>query len=224
MKNFIASIILFTICWLQADVCAQELTIIDTLKDKNDSSVIFHFKEYLTDTTVNSDNNLDKSDSDRFIKDTIHSKDTTKLPNSIHAIGEFPPKDTTQSKPSLLTTMEKNVPDKTREVFEVISFSKIFWTIVLLVVAYFFIKLIIKILDLFSERSAKLRITIKSIIPIFRIVFWSITIFAIIKGIYNPPIEAVITFTASVGIAIGLAAQDLLKNVFGGIALLFDQL
>jgi Small-conductance mechanosensitive channel len=223
MKNFITSIILFTICWLQTDVCAQEFPFTDSLKTKTDTTVKLHFKEYSTDTTADSVNYLNKPDSDRIIKDTIHSKDTAKLPSSIIAIGEFAPKDTTQSKPSLLESMEKNVPDKPREVFEVISFSKIFWTIVLLVVAYYFIKLVIKILDLFSERSAKFRITIKSIIPIFRIVFWSITIFAIIKGIYNPPFEAVITFAASVGIAVGLAAQDLLKNVFGGMALLLDQ-
>ncbi|WP_321295386.1 mechanosensitive ion channel family protein [Marinifilum fragile] len=223
MKNFIISLILFTVCWLQSDVCAQELTIIDTLKAKTDSSVRFHFKEYLIDTTENFGNYQDKTDIDHTIKDTIHSKDTAKLPSSIHAKNASAPVETSESKPSLLKSMEQNVPDKPMEVLEVISFSKIFWTVILLVVAYYIIKLVIKILDLFSERSAKFRITIKSIIPVFRIAFWSITIFAIIKGIYNPPFETVIAFTASVGIAVGLAAQDLLKNVFGGMALLLDQ-
>lgn len=109
------------------------------------------------------------------------------------------------------------------EMLNVISFSKIFWSIVLLIIGYAVIRFIIKILELFAERSAKLRITLKSIIPVVRIAIWVIIVFAVIKGIYNPPIETLLAVTASVAIAVGLAAQDLLKNVFGGIMLLFDR-
>lgn len=124
---------------------------------------------------------------------------------------------------SLLNDIGKNVPDKPKEVLEVISVPKIFWTIVILILAYYFIQLVIKILVLVSERSAKLRIAIKGFIPVFRIVMWTIIIFAIIKGIFNPPFQTVLAFTASIGIAIGLAAQDTLKNVFGGMALILDR-
>lgn len=130
--------------------------------------------------------------------------------------------DTVESK-SLLKDIGQSVPQKPREVFEVISIPKIFWTVVILLLGYYFIKLIISILILIAERSAKLRIAVKGFIPVFRIVMWTIIIFAIIKGIFNPPFETVLAFTASVGIAIGLAAQDMLKNVFGGLALIIDR-
>mgnify|MGYP001214511998 CR=1 FL=1 len=109
------------------------------------------------------------------------------------------------------------------EVINVISFSNIFWTIVLLLIGYLLIKFLIRMLDIVAEKSTKLRITIKSLIPVIRIIIWAIIVFAIIKGIYNPPIETLLAVTASVAIAVGLAAQDLLKNVFGGIMLLFDR-
>src|SRR5690554_4962064 len=73
--------------------------------------------------------------------------------------------------------------------------------------------------SLFKE----LRITIKSVVPIVRIVLWTIFLAAIIKGVFNPPLETLVPLGASVAIAVGLAAQDLLKNVFGGIMLLFDR-
>lgn len=130
--------------------------------------------------------------------------------------------DTAESN-NILTEIGQNVPQKPREVFEVISIPKIFWTIVILFLGFYFIKLVIQILVLISERSAKLRIMVKGFIPVFRIVMWTIIIFAIIKGIFNPPFETVLAFTASIGIAIGLAAQDMLKNVFGGLALIIDQ-
>jgi len=109
------------------------------------------------------------------------------------------------------------------EVLNAISFSKIFWTILLMGISYLIIKLIIKIMELFAERSSKYRIRLKSIIPIVRIIIWTIVVFGIIKGIYNPPIQTLIAISASVTVAVGLAAQDLLKNVFGGLMLLFDR-
>ncbi|NCA84236.1 MAG: mechanosensitive ion channel family protein [Clostridia bacterium] len=123
----------------------------------------------------------------------------------------------------LLNDLNENVPTKPKDVFNAISFSKIFWTIILLLIGYYLIKLSITILGLVSEKSVRLRITIKSVIPVVRIIIWAIVVFAIVKGIYNPPFETVIAVTASVGIAVGFAAQDLLKNVFGGVALLIDR-
>ena len=124
---------------------------------------------------------------------------------------------------TILNDIGDNVPNKPKEVLEVISIPKIFWTVVILILAYYFIQLVINILVLISERSAKLRIAIKGFIPVFRIVMWTIIIFAIIKGIFNPPFETILAFTASIGIAIGFAAQDMLKNVFGGMALILDR-
>ena len=122
-----------------------------------------------------------------------------------------------------MQNIDEQLTQKPGEVLDAISFSKIFWTLVLLAIGYFIIKSIIKLLEIFAERSVRYRISIKSIIPIVRIVIWSIVIFAVIKGIYDPPLETLIAMTASIAIAIGLAAQDLLKNVFGGIMLLFDR-
>lgn len=106
---------------------------------------------------------------------------------------------------------------------EIISVSKIFWTILFFIVSYFFITASTKIIEFFAEKSSKLRITIKGLIPILRIVLWSAFIAIAIKVIYNPPIEMLMTALASVAIAVGFATQDLLKNIFGGIMLLFDR-
>lgn len=116
-----------------------------------------------------------------------------------------------------------DLPETPNEVLQILSFGKIFWALVLLVVAYLFIRLLVSILEAFAEKSAQVRITIKSVVPIVRIVLWTIFLVAIIKGIFNPPMETLLALGASVAIAVGLAAQDLLKNVFGGIMLLFDR-
>jgi len=47
--------------------------------------------------------------------------------------------------------------------------------------------------------------------------------FFIIANVFKPSIQTLIAFTASAGIAIGFASQDILKNIFGGIMILFDR-
>ncbi|TKI70950.1 mechanosensitive ion channel [Sulfurimonas crateris] len=107
--------------------------------------------------------------------------------------------------------------------FVIFSLSKILWTLLFFVIAYIFITLLTKVLEFFAEKSAKARIPIKGFVPILRIALWTLFIIAIIKIIYNPPKEMLLTTLASVAIAVGFATQDLLKNIFGGIMLLFDR-
>src|SRR5690606_20075434 len=111
---------------------------------------------------------------------------------------------------SLKSGVRNTVDDITNapaDVLHVISFAKIFWTLVILVIGYLFIRLLMTVLEAFAEKSAKARITVKSIIPIVRIFLWVFIIFVIVKGIYNPPIETLFALGASVAIAVGLAAQ-----------------
>lgn len=123
----------------------------------------------------------------------------------------------------LLRGFENQVPEQPADAIRLISFSKIFWSIVLLIIGYYLMKFIVGILNLIAERSTRMRLSLKSIIPVIRIGMWALIGFVIIKGIFNPPIETIIAVTASISIAVGFAAQDILKNVFGGIILLLDR-
>lgn len=108
-------------------------------------------------------------------------------------------------------------------ILTIISFSKVLWTLLFFALAYIFIALFTKALEFFAEKSARARIPIKGLVPIMRIALWTAFIIIIIKVIYNPPKEMLLTALASVAIAVGFATQDLLKNIFGGIMLLFDR-
>ena len=121
------------------------------------------------------------------------------------------------------TQLSYGADEKSVDFIEIISISKILWTLFFFIISYFFIALFTKIVEFFAEKSSKLRITLKGLIPIARIVLWSAFIAITIKVIYNPPIEMLMTALASVAIAVGFATQDLLKNIFGGIMLLFDR-
>lgn len=108
-------------------------------------------------------------------------------------------------------------------VSEFISVRKILWSIIFILIGYFGIRFITQLLGFFAEKSTHYRITLKGLIPIIRIFGWLTIIFIVVAGIFRPPFETVIAVTASIGIAVGFASQDILKNIFGGIMILFDR-
>jgi small-conductance mechanosensitive channel len=109
------------------------------------------------------------------------------------------------------------------ELINYFSTSKIFYSLFLILLTYIANKIIVRILVIWAERKATYRITIKGLIPMVRMILWISVIVFIITVIFQPPMATVIAFTASIGVAIGFAAQDLLKNIFGGLTILFDR-
>lgn len=127
-----------------------------------------------------------------------------------------------RQRPLFETSAPEEEEQSTPEALRQISLGKIFWSFIIFAIGYFVIRFLTRILELFSERSTNYRITIKGLIPVVRILGWIIVIFVIITGVIRPEIEAVLALTASVGVAVGFASQDVLKNIFGGIVILLD--
>ncbi|MGJ3236976.1 mechanosensitive ion channel family protein [Marivirga sp.] len=112
---------------------------------------------------------------------------------------------------------------KIQELSNLISSGNIFYTIVFLIFGFVFIRIITYILNALAERSTKYRIAFKGSIPIVKIVGWTIVIILIIVVIYQPSVASMLAVSASIGVAIGFASQDILKNIFGGIVILLDR-
>jgi len=105
----------------------------------------------------------------------------------------------------------------------IFKFGKIIASLIVLLGGFYLLKIITKILQFFAEKSTRSRISFKGTIPIVRLLGWTLIIYLIVGVIMKPPFGALIALSASLGIAIGLAAQDLIKNIFGGIMILFDR-
>ncbi len=118
---------------------------------------------------------------------------------------------------------EEGVSGKFSEIENLISMGTILVIILLLAVTYVINKLVVRILDNLSERFTSYRLEIKRLVPVFRLVIWAFAFYIIIVGVINPPWGTVITVLASIGIAVGFAAQDILKNVFGGFIIILDR-
>ncbi len=79
------------------------------------------------------------------------------------------------------------------------------------------------LLDALAERNASRRLFYKRLVPIVRIILWVFAAYLIVSVIFRVNAQGIFAAAAAIGVAIGFAAQDLLKNLFGGIILVFDQ-
>ncbi|MFY0606668.1 MAG: mechanosensitive ion channel [Cyclobacteriaceae bacterium] len=122
-----------------------------------------------------------------------------------------------------VSRVQQIVQNDAPDLDQIFSVSKIFWSIIFLIVGYVVIRVISRALVILAERSAQYRITLKGILPVVRILGWLIIIIIIVAGIFHPPAATILALSASAGVAVGFAAQDILKNIFGGIMILFDR-
>ena len=99
----------------------------------------------------------------------------------------------------------------------------IFWSLVVIVVFHFLIRALAWILETLAERSVKRRLSIKWLIPITRMTLWGIAAYLILRTVFRVDAQGLLAASAAFGLALGIAAQDLLKNVFGGLIVVFDQ-
>ena len=103
------------------------------------------------------------------------------------------------------------------------KFEKIVISIFIILAGFYLLKFVTKIIQHFAERRIRRGTSLKGIISIVRLTGWSLIAYIVIAIVIQPPFEIVIVLIATIGITVGFAAQDLLKNVFGGMMILFDQ-
>ena len=96
-------------------------------------------------------------------------------------------------------------------------------SLVVILVFHLLIRAVIWVLDTLAERSTARRLSFKWLIPITRMVLWAIAVYLIVNNIFRVDAQGIIAAGAALGVGIAVAAQDVLKNVLGGLTVVFDQ-
>jgi small-conductance mechanosensitive channel len=102
------------------------------------------------------------------------------------------------------------------------TFSRMAGVFLIFAIAWLLIRYATKILNLLSLRGPRARFAVKWIEPVLRIGLWFLAGFASFD-LLSPSRETFIAAVGSVAIAIGLGAQDLIKNLVGGLVVVADR-
>lgn len=102
------------------------------------------------------------------------------------------------------------------------TYRNVAGSVLVLFLAWFLIRWLSGGLEALSRRSTRARFFIKWLEPVVRIGVWFIALL-ICLDLLAPSRETFLAGIASLGIAIGLGAQDLVKNFVGGLVVLGDR-
>ncbi len=108
------------------------------------------------------------------------------------------------------------------EILTKISARNVLYGVLVLVVTYLLVRVSQSLLETLSRRAPRARFFFKLLSPVFRFFLW-IAGTVIVLTIFAPSRETLLAVLASVGIALGLGAQDLVKNLIGGLVILIDR-
>jgi small-conductance mechanosensitive channel len=108
------------------------------------------------------------------------------------------------------------------EIFRYFTLGRFLSVVFVLLVTWVLIRYLSRLLAFLSIQGAKTRFLVKWIEPVLRIALWFVAIF-VSFGVLAPTQETFLAAVGSLAIAIGLGAQDLVKNLIGGLVILADR-
>jgi small-conductance mechanosensitive channel len=127
------------------------------------------------------------------------------------------------TQPSLAASLLlQALPQNPVDVLSRISGLKILYAILVLAVTYLAVRLSTAALASLGRHAARARFFFNILLPTVRFALWIIGGYVVL-AVFAPSQQAMFAVIASVGIALGLGAQDLVKNVIGGLVILMDR-
>jgi small-conductance mechanosensitive channel len=110
-----------------------------------------------------------------------------------------------------------------KSVTETLTTGHVITALVIVVLVWLMLKAVHYLANGLAKRFSRYRIQISGAVPLLRIVIWAVTVYVVIVKVFNPPQQTLLAMLASTGLAVGLAAQDVIRNVISGALILFEQ-
>ncbi len=100
---------------------------------------------------------------------------------------------------------------------------RVFWAALVLGMTFVLVKAAVFVLDRLAEQSARRRLLFKRLAPVVRLILWVFGLYVVVRGIFRVDATSFLAAATAIGVAVGFAAQDILKNIFGGLVIISDR-
>ena len=122
-----------------------------------------------------------------------------------------------------ISGVRDNVGDAIGHATDIVSIDKILTILVVIGLVWFLVKATGWAFEYAVKRFPRSRLRILRIQPVVNVFMWILAIFVLIKTLFDPSAETIYALGASSALALGFAAQDILKNIFGGLLIIVDR-
>ncbi|MCD1295278.1 mechanosensitive ion channel protein MscS [Methanocella sp. CWC-04] len=113
--------------------------------------------------------------------------------------------------------------DLLQKLLSQISYDKIIFAIVVIILAYLITRLITFTFSRFSEKLGYYRITIKMIIPLLKFVVWTVSLMIIFGMTFELSSSEILAFSGLLGAALGFGLKDVFASIIGGIVITIEK-
>lgn len=96
-------------------------------------------------------------------------------------------------------------------------------SLAIVIFAWLFLAGIRHVSNFLADRFPRRRVLITNVFPLCRLVVWIGAIGFIISVIIKPELKTLVAISATAGVALGLGAQEVVKNVLAGVLILMDR-
>jgi len=107
--------------------------------------------------------------------------------------------------------------------FENINPDTVFSSFVIIILALFISKIVTFILTKFSEMSWKYRLHLKTIIPLSKILIYSLAIYYISTSVFELSFNQLALFSGLIGAAIGFGLRNFFEDIVAGVAIVMEK-
>lgn len=106
---------------------------------------------------------------------------------------------------------------------DLLNFEIIAETIIIITATWVALVALQRLSKLLSDRFPRRRVQISSTFPVLRLAVWLGVVCFIISVVIKPELNTLVAISATAGVAFGLGAQELVKNVLAGVLIMFDR-
>ncbi|GAB6283857.1 MAG: mechanosensitive ion channel family protein [Methanoregula sp.] len=127
-----------------------------------------------------------------------------------------------------MTVADTIIPNITADItsglpFKTIDANLILYIVGIIVVAYVLTYLLRFILIRVSERIGWYRTSVTMIIPLLKIIIYTVSLYYIIIAVIEPSLTQLVAFSGLFGAALGFGLKDLVADLVGGVVIIFEK-
>jgi len=124
----------------------------------------------------------------------------------------------------VVTVADTILPNITADLpFKTIDANLILYIVGIIIVAYVLTYLLSFILIRVSERIGWYRTSVTMIIPLLKIIIYTVSLYYIIIATIEPSLTQLVAFSGLFGAAIGFGLKDLFADLVGGVVIIFEK-